>query len=76
MVRDNPIDGAVWREVVATAAKSQQLPSAIARFPADTPKSGAVSPLGWDPYHVWLTRVRQPHEQRARLRGSSSALPR
>jgi hypothetical protein len=36
---------------------------------ADAPDAGDSSPLlGWDPYQVWLTRVQQPREQKARRR--------
>jgi hypothetical protein len=33
--------------------------------------SMATSPAAWDPYEVWLTRVKQPRESSARRRPSS-----
>ena len=35
---------------------------------ADTPTVADTANLAWDPYQVWLTRVKQPREQSARDR--------
>jgi len=34
----------------------------------------AIIEASWDPYQVWLTRVKQPREQSARMRRQSPAV--
>lgn len=49
------------------------LPSAVARAGEGAEKVAAGAPVAvvqasWDPYQVWLTRVKQPREQSAQRR--------
>jgi len=67
VVLNSSSNGAAWREAIAAAASSQQVPSTSARNQVSTLQSGVASPPGWDPFDVWLKRVKQPRD-RARIR--------
>ncbi len=37
------------------------------RYPDDSNVIGGAPPATWDPYEVWLTRIKQPRERAARV---------
>lgn len=46
------------------------------RYTRELSEIGGAPPQGWNPYEVWLTRIKQPRERAARvvtLGASSSA---
>lgn len=48
--------------------RATPLERAAVRRQVDGPVSGAAPQPTWDPYQVWLTRVKQPREQTVRRR--------
>jgi hypothetical protein len=67
VVPDRSSNGAAWRDAIAAAVNSPQVPATSARNQVSTLQSGVASPPGWDPFDVWLKRVKQPRD-RARIR--------
>ena len=45
------------------------------RYPGGARVNGRAPPTSWDPYEVWLTRIKQPRERAARVltHGTSSS---
>jgi hypothetical protein len=61
------LDGQSWRDFAATRSASSEESRSGAKRPAVVSFSRApVESSAWDPYEVWLTRVKQPRDARER----------
>lgn len=54
-----------WRDVAARNSAAIAARVEVAEAVAAALHRKSSSAASWDPYHVWLTRVQQPREQRA-----------
>jgi hypothetical protein len=57
-------EGRIWRETLRAEATAVSAGSAIAGSGVGTARA-VTTPRAWDPYEVWLNRVKLPRDRRA-----------